>query len=159
KRFGFTTIAAGADPAVPGNWSADEIPASQSALDYGGGMADDHLNMKLAADGALYCAVKTSYDGGGHPRIALLVRQPDGSWDDLHDVGSAAGTRPIVVLNEPLGKLKVIYTSQDGGGNILYRETAVDPIAFGPENTLISGNYNNVTSAKQPYDEEIVVMA
>ena len=35
----------------------------------------------VAADGTLYAAVKTSYDSSGYPKIALLVRRPNGVWD------------------------------------------------------------------------------
>ena len=60
QRFGFRThVNSETDPSI---WTTDEVPASQSALDVGLGMADDHLNMKVGSDGTLYCAVKTSYD-------------------------------------------------------------------------------------------------
>ncbi len=159
KRYGFRSIANGLNPADIANWSSDEIPASQSALNVGGGMADDHLNIKVASDGTLYCAVKTSYDGSGYPRIALLVRRPSGTWDNLYDVGSSGGTRPIVILNEDKQTLKVLYTSSESGGNILYKESALAAINFGSQQTLISGNYNNVTSSKSNYDSTIVVLA
>ncbi|MHC4314545.1 MAG: hypothetical protein ACYSW3_19005 [Planctomycetota bacterium] len=71
KRFGFRVHADSNGPAV---WSADEVPASQSAIDNVGiGMADDHLNVAVASDGTLYAAVKTSYDTPGYPKIAFLV--------------------------------------------------------------------------------------
>ena len=61
------------------------------------GMSDDHLNVAVAADGTLYAAVKTGYDSSSQPKIAFLVRRPNGSWDDLYEVDSS-GTRPIVLL-------------------------------------------------------------
>src|SRR5690606_24919951 len=73
KRFGFRTHLDGADPTV---WAADEVPASQSAIDTGNGMSDDNLNMCLGSEGTMYCAVKTSHDGGRHPESALLVQHP-----------------------------------------------------------------------------------
>lgn len=159
KRFGFRTLNINDNPGEINNWSADEIPASQSALNVGGGMADDHINLKLSAEGKLFSAVKTAYDESGLPRIALLVRHPDGSWDNLHDVGSSAGTRPIVIINEESQKLKVIYTSNDGGGNIMYKESPLSSISFGSEKILISGNYNNVTSSKENYETETLILA
>ena len=78
KRFGFKVHVDGASPTA---WSADELPASQSAddsLPAANGMADDHLNVKVAADGTLYAAVKTSYDTAGYTKIALIVRRPNG---------------------------------------------------------------------------------
>ena len=38
--FGFRVHADGADP---DDWSEDEVPASESAIDDGAGMADDHI--------------------------------------------------------------------------------------------------------------------
>ncbi len=159
KRFGFKTINTGADPSVSTNWSADEVPATQSAVDFGAGMADDHINMSVASDGTLYCAVKTSYDNSSYPRIALLVRRPAGTWDNLYQVPTSGGTRPIVILNETAGKVKVVYTTSEGSGNIAYRESSTASIVFGAENILLSGSYNNATSSKQNYTSDIVILA
>ena len=57
ERFGFCYHLDEADPA---SWSATEKAGSQSALERGGGMADDHLNVAVSSDGTLYAAVKTS---------------------------------------------------------------------------------------------------
>ena len=154
ERFGFKTHQNGADPS---SWSGDEVPASQSALNVGHGMGDDHLNLKMGSNGTLYCAVKTSYDTDGYPKISLLKRQPNGSWDNLYYV-SDYGTRGIVILNESTGKLKVVFTSQELGGDILYRESPMSNISFGPTNTLISGTFDNPSSAKASYDSDIVII-
>lgn len=156
KRFGFRTHADGTSPAT---WTADEVPASQSALNVGGGLGDDHLNMKVSSNGTLYCAVKTSYDNTSYPRIALLVRRPAGTWDRLYEVNRQLGTRPIVLLNEAAGKLKVIYTSSESNGDILYKESSLSNIAFSRQFTLISGSYNFATSTKNPYTGQTVVLA
>ncbi len=155
KRFGFRFHVDGTNP---GQWSTDEVPASQSALNIGGGMADDHLNVAVASDGTLYAAVKTSYDSSGASKIALLVRRPSGTWDNLYHVDSI-GTRPIVILNESEDRLIVAYTESDSGGDIRYRETAIDTISFGSRQTLISGSVNNPTSTKQNFTDEVVVLA
>lgn len=155
ERFGFRTHADGAAPAA---WSADEVPASQSALNIGKGMADDHLNMKVAGDGTLYCAVKTGYDEIGYPKIVLLVRRPDGTWDHAYEV-SQKGTAPIVILNEALGKIRVIYSSQTYGGDILYKESSTANIAFGTEFTLIREVNNYATSSHQNFTSEVVILA
>ncbi|MBU0616255.1 MAG: DNRLRE domain-containing protein, partial [Planctomycetes bacterium] len=155
KRFGFRVHQDG-DP--PANWSVNEIPASQSAESTGGGMADDHLNMAVAASGTLYAAVKTSYDSSGYPKVALLVRRPSGNWDPLYTVDTR-GTRPIVVLNEDANRLIVAYTESDSGGDILFRESPMDVISFGPVGTLISGSLNNVTSTKGSFVDDLVVIA
>ncbi len=154
-RFGFRLHL---DSDLPTSWLGDEVPASQSALSVGGGMADDHLNMAVASDGTLYAAVKTSYDTGGYAKIALLVRRPSGNWDPLYTVDTR-GTRPIVVLNEDAGRLIVAYSESESGGDILFRESPLDAISFGQVGTLIGGNVNNATSTKGSFDDDLVVLA
>jgi hypothetical protein len=167
KRFGFKTHTDGADPTV---WSADEVPAGQSALNEGSGMADDHLNIVPASDGTLYCAIKTGYNKDGLATMALLVRRPNNTWDNLYHVTSSKeGNRPCVILNEAAGKVKVMYSTHninvDGtrSGDILYRESSTSAISFGPPVTLMSGagNYNleYTTSAHQTYNPAVVVWA
>jgi hypothetical protein len=167
KRFGFRTHNDGDEPTV---WSTSEVPAAQSALVQGNGMADDYMNILPGSDGTLYCAVKTGYDKNGLPHISLLVRRPDGTWDNLYPVTSSKeGNRPIVVLNEATGKIRVIYSVHidnfDGSrsSDILYRESSLSPIAFGPPMTLMSGRninrYEYTTSTHQTYDPEIMIMS
>lgn len=153
--FGFRTHQDGAAPSV---WSADERPASQSALSVGSGLADDHLNVAVTSDGTLYAAVKTSYDKSSYPKIALLVRRPSGIWDNLYQVDNN-GTRPIVVVNEAANRLIVAYTSSEGGGDILYRESPLDVINFTPTQVLINGSVNDVTSTKQTVVDDVVFLA
>jgi hypothetical protein len=157
ERFGFRVHADDASPTV---WSADEVPASQSPRNVGSGMSDDHLNVALASDGTLYAAVKTGYDNASYPKIALLVRRPDGSWDDLYEVDDS-GTRPIVVLNEASGTVQVVYTSADStsGGSIVLRESPLSRIRFGSAETLMRGKLNNATATKQNWTDEVVVLA
>jgi hypothetical protein len=158
KRFGFRTHADGASPTA---WSADEKPGAQSAQNVGGGMAEDHVNMALGSDGTLYCAVKTNYETLTYPKLALLVRRPNGSWDPLYEVTRAPeGTRPIVLLNEEKDKLRVVYTEKEFvGSNILYRESSLSTISFSAAHTLIKGRYNDVTSMKNNFTSEVVIMA
>lgn len=155
KRWGFKIHRDGDNPT---DWTQDEIPASQSALSTGSGMSDDHMSMKVASDGTLFCAIKTGYNREGFPLIGLLVRRPSGVWEDLHEV-SQNGTLPILLLNEDLGKLKVIYTSDTYGGDIVYRESSISKISFCAEHTLIKGNYNYATSTKQNYSKDVVILA
>ena len=156
KRFGFKTHNDFENPTI---WSDNEIPASQSALDHIGlGMADDHINLCVAPNGDLFAAVKTSYDTAGYPKIALLVRRANSQWDNLYPV-SEKGTRGIVCLNAKMKKLQVIYTGSEGYNKILYRETALDRISFGPDSILIDQKLNNATSTKQNYSTELVVLA
>jgi hypothetical protein len=156
KRFGFKTHNDFENPTI---WSDDEIPASQSALDtIGKGMADDHINLCVSPQGDLFAAVKTSYDTAGYPKIALLVRRANSNWDSLYHV-SEKGTRGIVCLNEQTKKLHVIYTGSEGYNKILYGETALDHISFSPDSILIDQKVNNVTSTKQNYSTDLVVLA
>jgi hypothetical protein len=117
KRFGFKLHA---DGEAPERWSKDEVPGGRSAINFGAGMADDHLNLSLGKDGTLYCAVKTSYDQSGYPRLGLLVRRPNDTWDNFYEI-SGVGTRPIVVLNENIGKIRVVFYAAETGGDIIYK--------------------------------------
>jgi len=161
ERFGFKVHPDGTNPTT--GWGSDEVPASQSALNVGGGMADDHLNVAVASDGTLYAAVKTSYDSGGYPKIALLVRRPTGggpggTWDNLYEVDQS-GTRGIVILNEGVDLVRVLYTESEGLNNIVYRDSSTAAVAFGPKQTLMTGGLNDVTSSKQPWSNEMVLLA
>jgi hypothetical protein len=160
QRFGFKRHQDGADPSV---WSADEVPAGSSALNVGAGQADDHLHVAVATDGTLYAAVKTSYDTAGFPKIALLVRRPNvvlpgDPWDPLYEVDQA-GTRGIVLLNEATARVRVVYTSSEGFNDLVFKETALSPISFGPRQTLITGGVNDATSTKQNWTDQVVVLA
>jgi hypothetical protein len=155
QRFGFRTHPDGTDPT---RWQEDEVPASQSAVSFRGGMANDHLNMTLGRDGTLYCAVKTSYGRSDFPNLGLLVRRPNGNWDHLYPV-SQTGTKGIVLLNEITGKLRVVYTAKEHGGNILYRESFISPIAFGQSYKLISGKFDHSTSIKNNTSPNTLVLA
>jgi hypothetical protein len=155
QRFGFRTHG---DGAAPSAWAADEVPASQSALNVGAGMADDHLHVAVGSDGTLYAAVKTSYDTPGYPKIALLVRRPGGTWDDLHEVDQA-GTRGIALLDESAGTVTVVYTSQEGAGSIIYKESPTSSIAFGSSTSLMPGGLNDPTSMKADVSGAVVILA
>jgi hypothetical protein len=156
QRFGFRTHVDGTDPLI---WSIDEVPAQQSALQIRGGMADDHLNVKVASDGTLFAAVKTSYDTLGFPLVSLLVRRPLGTWDDLYFVDDV-GSRGIVLLNEPANLVRVVYAaSADLAGDVVYRDSLMSTIAFGPRQTLMTGSLRNPTSMKATWTDEVVVVA
>jgi hypothetical protein len=155
RRFGFRVHLDGDNPS---RWSADEVPASQSALNVGLGMADDHLNVAVASDGTLYAAVKTSYDTTGYPKIALLVRRPAGTWDPLY-AADQNGTRPIVVLSEDLDRLMVIYAASEGLNNIVCKVSSTAAISFGPRQMFLAGSNNDVSSTKQNVAHELVALA
>jgi len=154
KRFGFRIHAQNTSPDI---WSADEIPASGSAIPLKDRMADDHLNIAVASDGTLYAAVKTSYDTEGYPLIALLVRRPSGKWDKLYNVDDE-GSRGIVLLNEKEDCVMVIYSSYKDR-KIICKKSSIKFISFGARHTLMNINVNNVTSTKQNFNNEIIIMA
>jgi hypothetical protein len=175
QRFGFRVHNDGDDPGDYA-WSTDEVPASQSAQTVGGkGMADDHINLAVASNGTIYAAIKTSWDAVGYPVIGLLVRRPNGTWDDLHPVtwegetdngDAVGGTRPIVLLNDTEDIVTVVYTAVDAatGGeshiackesytsNILFYYNKHDYIRYG------STKFNNVTSCKEKYGNDVLIM-
>jgi hypothetical protein len=155
ERFGFRKHAAGANPST---WSTAEVPASQSAQSGGAGMADDHINLAVSSNGTLYAAIKTGYDTSSRPCIGLLVRRPNGTWDDLYEVDNI-GTRGVVVLNEVANSLIVAYTSHNGNGNILYKRSPLGTIDFGSRTTLISGSLNNVSTSRQIASGDAVFVA
>jgi len=156
KRFGFRVHKIGTSPE---NWTENEIPASDSAIPLNGGMADDHLNIAMAANGTMYAAVKTSYDSVGYPLIALLVRQPSGKWDKLYHVDDE-GSRGIVVLNEKEDSVMVFYTSYRDD-KIVCKTSGTKVISFETRKTIINGGerINNVSSTKQNFNNEIVILA
>lgn len=155
RRFGFRLRT---DGAAPGSWSPDEVPAGSSALPVGDGMADDHLNVAVASDGTFYAAIKTEYGSSNGPVIGLLKRNPDGTWDPLHEV-DRTGTRPIVLLNEDDETVRVIYTEQNGSGEIWAKTSSMHDIDFGPRTVVIPGQYNNVTSTKENWSDQVPVLA
>ncbi len=144
KHFGFKTHSDGSDPAT---WSASEI------ADSGSNIADDHINLAVAGDGTLYAAVKTSTD-----LVKLLVRTPAGTWQGYPVDENGVGTRPIVLVNQQRDEVTVIYTSANGLNPILYKESARQSISFGPRKTLRSGGFNDVSSTKQAYTDQLVVL-
>src|SRR6185295_1048890 len=154
KLFGFRLHVDGMDPL---QWMPDEMPASQSALNVGTGMADDHLSMKVASNGTLYCAVKTSYNTSSFPQIAFLLRHPGGTWDDLYFVADY-GTRGILLLNEPANQVRVVWRN-DSHDDIVYRDSAATSINFGSTKTMIPGPVNDPTSTKENWTDEEVVIA
>ena len=155
KRFGFRTHV---DGTAANAWTADEVPASQSAKNVGHGFADDHMHLAVTSDGTLYAAVKTSYDSGGQPTIMLLVRRPSGSWDNAYTVANL-GTRPVVVVSEVHNELAVIYTDATGGGDIVLRGSPLGNIQFGDKQVILSGNFNDVTTSKANVGDEILALA
>lgn len=156
RQFGFRVHRAGDAPA---DWSADERPAAASGLDVGLGMADDHLNVALSANGTLYAAVKTSYDSAGYPLVALLVRRPDGTWDPLYSVDDE-GSRPIVIISRSAQQLVVVVYSSYRDRRIVCRYSALEQIGFGRRfDLIVHPGINNATSTPQRLSVPPVILA
>src|SRR5215216_2276467 len=144
--------------ACSGRTRQHNASASQSALNIGLGMADDHLSVAVASDGTLYAAVKTSYDTAGATKIALLIRRPNGTWDPLYEVDQA-GTRAIVLLNEQDDTVRVVYTSSEGFNDIVMKKSPTSAISFGPRTTLMTGGLNDATSQKANWTDQVLILA
>ncbi len=155
KRFGFRVHEDGTSATV---WSANEVPGDQDALKIGHGMADNHVHLAVTSDGTLYAAVKTGYDKKGFPLIGLLVRRPNGVWDHFYNV-SDTGTRPVIVVDEAVNELIIAYTTQTGGGDIIYKTSPLDNISFSAAKLLIPGKVNDVTTAKVESSNQVVFLA
>jgi hypothetical protein len=147
-KFYFAVHADGAPPADPGSWRLEVAAA-------GGLVADDHFNMKLASDGRLFVAVKTSKTGAGETLVGLLVRSAGGAWSPLYPVSTLdfSPTRPICLLDETRRRVAVFYS--ENHASIRFKESDLDSIAFpdGSGTPFIesasASDINNPTSTKQ----------
>jgi hypothetical protein len=155
KRFGFRVHEDGDAPTA---WSADEVPGDQSAVSVGHGMADDHIHLAVTSDSTLYATVKTGYDKSGYPSIGLLVRRPNGVWDDFYNV-SDTGTRGVIAISEAANQLIIAYTTKTGGGDIVYKTSSLDTISFSSASVLIPSKVNNVTTTKVTSSNQVVFLA
>jgi hypothetical protein len=117
------------------------------------------LNIAVTSDGTLFAAVKTSYDTAGFPKVALLVRRPTGQWDNLYSVDTD-GTRAIVEVSETQNRLLLVYRAGDSSGPIVYKESLMSTISFGPRITLLDdAALSNPSGIKGIFDDELVVIA
>ncbi|MCZ6702540.1 MAG: Ig-like domain-containing protein, partial [Ignavibacteria bacterium] len=150
NKFHFRSHTDGNDPT---SWSGFETAASGSDI------TDNHINLAVHSDGTIYSAIKTNLDSGKEITIGLLVRKPDGTWN-LYNVTTGSGTRPIVVLDESNNRVYVFYTKNStGAGDIVYRYSNADNISFSTIHyTIDGGTNNNVTSTKQNFTDEVVVL-
>ncbi|MBZ0266619.1 choice-of-anchor D domain-containing protein [bacterium] len=135
-------------------WSPMEIAYQDATL---GPVADDHINLSVGSDGTLYAAVKTDLSGSTDPEVCALRRAPSGTWD-MHEVckRSDGGTRPIMLIDEGLRRMYVMYTSNKFGYDAIhYKESDLDEISFvpGPGDLFMRSrkyrDINNATSTKQ----------
>jgi trimeric autotransporter adhesin len=152
--------------AVHSDSAADNVWTIESALQ-GSGLADDHINLKTDSSGRVFAAVKTSKSGSADPLTMLLVRSTGGSWSS-HVFGLKRDhhTRPIVLLDEANGLVRMFATAPESGGTIYQKTSPLDSISFaGGLGTPIvkdaDNQVNNVTSTKQNLDAStnLVVLA
>ena len=118
------------------------------------GFANDHINLAVASDATLYAAIKTGYSTVGSPEIGVLVRRPNGVWDDFHALDGSHGTRPIIQLNEAANTLILSYNR---GTNWVYHECNATTIACSNANDS-SANGENGTSTKQNVTTDLVIL-
>ena len=146
--------------------AADDAWTIENALQ-GPGLADDHINLKTDSSGRVYAAVKTSKSGSADPLTMLLVRSAAGSWSS-HVFGLKRDhhTRPIVLLDEANGLVRMFATAPEAGGTIYQKTSPMSSISFaGGLGTPIvkdaDNQVNNVTSTKRNLDAstDLVVLA
>jgi hypothetical protein len=140
----------GASPTSQAAWRLERITAS-------GSFSDDHFNMKLASDGRLFVAAKTSYTTPSQTLIGLLVRSAAGTWAPMYHIGTVAQnpTRPLCYLDEVRRRVHVFYSLNTTA--IYTKSSSMDTIAFpdptGPGTPFMAassaGDINNPTGSKQ----------
>ncbi len=130
QRIGSVMFVSRSDEAPPEEWGEPEVALR------GDNLADDHLNAKVATDGTIYVAIKTSQDEPAVPNreaplTVLLERTPDGEWL-RHQYGRVSDrhTRPIVVLDEAAGIVYMFAVSPGGGGTVYVKWSRIDQIEF-----------------------------
>ena len=140
--------------AIHSDGQADNVWTLETALS-GTGLSDDHINLKADSDGRVYAAVKTSKSSSSQPLTMLLVRQAGGSWSS-HVFGTVGNnhTRPIVILDEANGLVRMYATNSGAGGSIMEKTSPLESISFAPGKgasviTDADGRVNNATSTKQ----------
>ncbi len=167
QRIGAILFTSRTDGDPDGAWTEPEIAVS------GAGLADDHLNAKITADGRLLVAAKTSLDepedsNAEAPLTLLLERRPDGEWRQ-HLFGRVRDhhTRPMLVVDDQAGVVYMFATSPVAGGTIYVKWSSFDDIVFpsGKGEALIAGDgravFADPTSTKDPVasDRGFVVLA
>jgi hypothetical protein len=141
-------------------------------------VADDHISLKslhTTSGGDVFAAVKTSLGGGaGNPRIVVLHRKPNGSWDPpaLVWANNLGHTRPVLMVDSVRRRVYVFATTTTTGGIIAYKQSndyTTGPVSFSSAQVTfieIAGldSLNNPTSTKQNVDSSngmsnIVILA
>jgi PKD repeat protein len=119
------------DGAPDSAWTHATIPTGESP--------DDHINMKATAAGEVFVATKTSESADDAPLTLLLKRSAGGTWTTTtFGRGSDSHTRPIVVLEEAAGRVRMYATcpqppdpTGQSGGDICEKTTSMANPSFG----------------------------
>jgi hypothetical protein len=151
--FYFAVIATGADPAVAGNWSLEELPTLVSGADPRE-VADDHLSIKATSDGTVYAVGKTGKDTASCatnkqlPLVEAFRRTTAGVWSAhlVSTVGDCS-TRPQLILDEQLGVAYVAMTSPNGGGAIYLKSAPLS----GPDALVFRGAADQTIQRGTPF--------
>jgi hypothetical protein len=134
-------------------------------------MADDHPDIVAnATSGELYAVWKTEKSVVGDDKILFARRASSGTWTDRTVVwtrfGPSSGehTRPRITYDESSETVYVFATKGNSGGDITYKTSDVNNVAFGPELVAISAtnvDHNNVTVGRQAVNDasDLVVAA
>jgi hypothetical protein len=147
--------------AVHPDGAAPEAGWTTETAVIGNAAADDHFNMKVAADGRLWVVMKTSRTGSSDILVGLLVRATDGTWSPMYGVGTFGGTwgtRGVVELDEVHRRVYVFYSPFHQ--TIYYKTTDMDSVSlqgglgipFITSNTV--NDINNPTGSKDAVTPE-----
>lgn len=156
--------------AVHVDGDADTAWAVETATS-GTGIADDHINLKTDSSGRIFAATKTSLSGSGALN-RLLVRTASGTWvTHVFGLGTDNHTRPIVLLDDESGLIRMFATSGQSGGKIYektlpFAQAETPGVDFAPGVGTVfiddgGADLNNSTSTKQNLDAStgILVLA
>jgi len=156
QKTGRDYFAVHVDGAAETTWLREET-AWGGGVNCAGLCADDHINLKTDSTGKIYVAAKTSFTADSDPLIVLLVRSTGGTWSSsTESLHANTNTRGIVVLDEQHNRLYLFVTSNESGGNIVYKSTSMSNpsfVASGQGSVFIDNptdaHLNNATSTKQ----------
>ncbi len=122
-------------------------------------VADDHINLKLLADGSgnMYAATKSSTSSSSETLIYLLKRDNSGAWSSYEVAKHSENhTRPILALDSENRMIYVFMARLSGSPRCIYRKsTSMDNIQFasGLGDEFIKSTsddmVNNPTSTRQ----------
>lgn len=139
----------------------------------GAGMADDHVNLKVAPGepDRVFAAVKTSQgdngEGADAPLIVVLARSPDGTWSS-HVAGTVADdqSRPMLLVDSASETLYLFANDPQRRGSVVYKSAELDDLTFpaGGGSVFLQGAHGGITDAtgsKHPVDGRtgVVVLA